>query len=69
MVASAVGYRTPVWMMHADRKLKQCGAPPPPGGDWPGLNAPQHTTSEPVTGATMNVHQSENKQKRRRLKE
>ena len=66
---SAVGQRTPVWFIQADRKLQQFVAPTPSGEDWPGRNPPRNATGEPVTGATTNVHRSENKQKRRKLRE
>ena len=42
--AATVGQSTPVWIMHSDIKLQQCGSPPPPGGDYPGLNPLRHAT-------------------------
>ena len=66
---AAVGQLTPDWRMHTNRKLQLGGAPHPPGGDCPGLNPPRHSTGEPVTGTTKNVHRSENKQRQRKLQE
>ena len=67
--SAAVGQHTPFWIMHAERKIQQGSAPHPPGGDWPGLKPPRHATVEPVTGATTNVHRSENKHRIHKLQE
>ena len=37
---STIGEHTPAWKCYADKKLKQCGAPPPPGGNFSGINPP-----------------------------
>ena len=67
--AAAVGQRTSVWMLHVYSRLQKCGAPTLPGGYWHGLNPPWHSTGEPITGATTNVHKSENKHNIRKLQE
>ena len=67
--AVTVGQCTPVWIMHAERKLQQGSAPNPPGRYWPGLKPTRHSTGETVTGAITNLHLSENKQIRRKFKD
>ena len=67
--AAAVVQRTPVWIIHAKSTLQQGGDPHPPGRDWHDLNPPRHATGEPVTGATTNLHRSENKQRRIKFQE
>ena len=45
----------PAWMINDDKNLQDCGHPPPPGGDWSGLNTPVLSSYRKVTGTTINV--------------
>ena len=49
--------------------MKQCGTPPPPGDDLSGINPPILASGATVTGATTNILQCENKQKKQRLQD
>ena len=51
-------------MLHAENNPQYCGAPPPLGAYWSGLNAPMLSTNKKVTGATTNVLRKKNWQKR-----
>ena len=42
-------------MLHAENNPRDCGAPPPLGEDWSGLNPTMLSTNKKVTGATTNV--------------
>ena len=50
-------------MFHAENNQKGCGAPPPLGEDWIGLNPPILSKNEKVTGETTNVLRKGNWQK------
>ena len=67
--SSTVGQITPDWRSHTEKRVKQRGAPHPPGRKWPGLKPPQHNTGGPVTCATTNLHIRGNKQRQRKLQE
>ena len=49
--------------LHTEKKQQACGAPPPPGECWSGLNPPILSTDNKVTGATTNILRKENRQK------
>ena len=46
--------------LHTENKQQYCGAPPPPGEFWSGLNPPMLSTYNKVTGTTTNVLRKEN---------
>ena len=45
----------PAWIMHAEKNMQDCGAPPLLDGDWSGLNPPVLLSDKNLTGATTNV--------------
>ena len=47
--------RNPEGRLHAEKKQQDCGAPPPPGECWSGLNPPMLSADNRVTGATNNM--------------
>ena len=49
--------------LHTENNQHDCGAPPPPGECWSGLNPPILSTDIKVTGATTNMLRKENRQK------
>ena len=48
-------------VLHAEKKHQDCGAPPPQGECWSGLNPPTLSTDNKVTGATTNILRKENR--------
>ena len=46
--------------LQAKKKKHDCGAPPPQGEYWSGLNPPILSTNNKVTGATTNMLRREN---------
>ena len=55
--------------LHAENKKHYCGAPPPPGECWSGLNPPILSTYNEITGATTNMLRKENLKKRHSCQE
>ena len=55
--------------LHAEKKHHDCGAPPPQGKCWSGLNPPILSTNNKVTGATTNMLRKENRKKRHNYQE
>ena len=49
--------------LHAGKKYYYCGATPPRGECWSGLNPPILSTNKKVTGATSNMLRKENRNK------
>ena len=49
--------------LQAENKKHDCGAPPPQGEYWSGLNPPILSTNNKVTGATTNMLRKENRKK------
>ena len=49
---------------HVEKKHHDCGAPPPQGEFWSGLNHPILSINNKVTGATTNMLRKENRNKR-----
>ena len=47
--------RKSVGGLHAEKKHQDCGASPPQGEFWSGLNPPILSTDNKVTGATTNM--------------
>ena len=52
--------RKPEGRLHAEKKQQDCGAPPPPGECWSGLNTPTLSAGNRVKGATNNMLRKEN---------
>ena len=50
--------------LHAETKHHDCGAPPPQGKYWSGINPPILSTNNKVTGATTNMLCKESLNKR-----
>ena len=61
--------RNPEGRLHAEKKQQDCGAPPPPGECWSGINTPMLSAGNRVKGATNNMLRKENRQKRHNLQE
>ena len=55
--------------LQAEKKKNDCGAPPPQGECWSGLNPPILSTNNKVTGATTNMLRKENRNKRHTCQE
>ena len=49
--------RNPAGRLHAEKKQQDCGAPPPPGECWSGLDPPILSTDNKLTGTTTNMLQ------------
>ena len=56
--------RKPAGRLHAENKQQDCGAPPPPGKCWRGLNTPILSAYNKVMGATTDMLSKENRKKR-----
>ena len=52
--------RNPEGRLYAEKNQQDCGAPPPPGECWSGLNPPILSTDNKVTGAATNILRKEN---------
>ena len=61
--------RKPAGRLHAEKKLQDCGAQPPPGEFWSGLNPTMLSTDNTVTGAITNMLRKENHKKRHSCQE